>query len=104
LLYSTSTNRSSSHALNGAKLTGPAAVFITPSANASKVSFYLDDTSAKKAAFRVETDKPYDFFGTSYGNAKLYSFSGLAAGKHTITAVIALRAGGTKTVTATFTR
>ena len=104
LLYSTNVNRSSSHLLNGATLTGSAAVFITPSASASKVSFYLDDTSAKKAAFRVETDKPYDFFGTSYGNAKLYSFSGLAAGKHTITAVIALRAGGTKTVTATFTR
>ena len=49
-------------------------------------------------------DGPYDFSGTSYANARLYAFSGLAKGKHTITAVIALRAGGTKTVTATFTR
>ena len=86
------------------RITGSAAVFITPSATASKVSFYLDDTSAAKPAFRVETDKPYDFYGTSYGNARLYAFSGLAKGKHTITAVISWRAGGTKKVTATFTR
>jgi len=104
LLYSTAVNRGSSRLLNGATITGGAAVFITPSATASKVSFYLDDTSAAKPAIRVETDGPYDFAGTSYGNARLYSFSGLAKGKHTITAVITLRAGGTKKVTATFTR
>ena len=41
---------------------GAAAVFIAPVGDsASKVSFYLDDTSAAKPAFRVETDKPYDF-------------------------------------------
>jgi Glycosyl hydrolase family 26 len=98
LLYSTSATRSSPHPLNAATVTGSAAVWITPSGSASKVTFSLDGKS-----IRTESSVPYDFGGTAVSGAKLYSFSGLAKGKHTVIAVIALSTGS-KTVTATFTR
>jgi hypothetical protein len=104
LLFSTSSARTSSHLLNGATVTGSAAVWLVPSAVANKVTFYLDDTAEKKAPIRIETSSPYDFGGTAVSGAKLYNFGALAKGKHTITAVIQWHAGGTKTVTATFTR
>jgi hypothetical protein len=99
LLYSTSAARTSSHLVNGATLTGSAAVWITPSGNASSVTFTLDGKSV-----RIEKDSPFDLAGTAVSGAKLYNFAALAKGKHTITAVIALRTGGSKTVTATITR
>jgi hypothetical protein len=104
LLISTSSARTSSHLLNGATVSGSEAVWIVPSAVANKVTFYLDDTAEKKAPIRIETSSPYDFAATATTGAKLYNFSALASGKHTITAVIQWHAGGTKTVTATFTR
>jgi hypothetical protein len=99
LLFSTSANRSSPHLLNGAKLTGWAAVFVKPSKAASKVTFKLDGFSAV-----VESSSPYDFAGTSYAVARLYNFGALSVGKHTMTAVITYSGGSTKTLSASFTR
>jgi Glycosyl hydrolase family 26 len=99
LLFSTSANRSTPHLLNGATVSGYAAVWVTPSAGAKFVTFSID-----KRVLRVEKNLPFDMAGTYYANARLYDFAGLAKGKHTLTAVIALNTGATKTVTASFTR
>ena len=85
--------------LNGATLSGSAAVFVTPSKAASKVTFRLDGGTQI-----VESSAPFDFAGTSYAVARLYNFGGLKVGKHTLTAVITYSGGSTKSLSATFTR
>ena len=58
LLFSTSANRSSPHVLNGATLTGSAAVFVTPSKAASKVTFRLGRRRPRSSRAALPSTSP----------------------------------------------
>jgi len=115
LSLSTSANRSSAVALNGATLAGNAYVFTSNAANlqnvdpsgASKVCYWLDNTSATGTAARCESIAPYDFAAsvnsTASSPADPWNTTTVANGTHTITQVVTLSSGGSEIDTATFT-
>lgn len=98
LLVSSTANRANPVPLEGETVTGDIAVFVSPENDISEVDFFLDSSFHK-----TERKIPYDFNGTSGSVAHLYDTTGIADGQHEIKAEIALSAGGTDIITATFT-
>ena len=91
--------------LEGQSVTGGIYVFISPESGISQVSFYLDDPGMSGDPIQTEGLVPYDFAGTSSsGLGNPYDSSQLSDGLHEITAFIELTAGGSETVSATFSK
>ncbi|WP_284328882.1 BACON domain-containing protein [Demequina litorisediminis] len=76
--------------------------FTTPAAGASQVLFYLDDPGMTGAPLQTENYSPFDFRGGTATAALPFDTTTLADGTHTLTARIALTAGGAEVSTATF--
>jgi large repetitive protein len=102
LQLSSNAARSSPVALSGSNLTSsPAYIFIAPATNASRVDFYLDGATAPTSS---DTLAPMDFAQTAAdGTAIAWNPTSVAAGSHTIRAVVTSTGGATQTVTSTFT-
>jgi hypothetical protein len=97
-----SADRSDAVVLEGATVAGEMFAFVAPQQGVSGVSFYLDDP-ALGSPVQVERQAPWDLGGTGAGGVALpFDVSGLAAGEHTLAAVVTTSAGQ-QTVTATFT-
>ena len=91
--------------LEGQSVTGDVYVFISPESGISQVSFYLDDPGMSGDPIQTEGVGPYDFAGTANsGLGNPYDSSQLSDGLHEITAFIELTAGGSETVSATFSK
>ena len=104
LLLSTSSDRSNSVSLQGETVTGNIFVFTSPDEGVEQVSFYLDDPDMNGAPRQVEEAIHYDFAGTAGdGSANPFDTTQISNGQHEITAFIELTAGGSRTVSATFT-
>src|SRR3989442_350411 len=103
-LVSTSPDRSSASQLNGKIVSGNIYVFVSPNTGATQVKFYLDDPTRSGSPIRVENAAPWDFAGTAGDNsANPYNTSALSNASHSITAAIALSAGGNQIITSNFT-
>ncbi len=76
-------------------------VFLDTTAAATAVRFYLDAPTTG-TPYRTETGAPWDFNGGGTATALPY-VNNLAAGSHTIRAVLVAAGGGTQTFQATFT-
>ena len=95
LLVSRSPDRSEAVALAGQSLSGPIYVFVSSRGTITEAAFGLDGST-----YNVESSRPFDFNGTADdGLARPWSPT---AGGHTITAKIALKVGGVRTLSATF--
>lgn len=104
LQLSTSSSRSPASALQGATASGNVYVFVAPATGVKQVRFFLDNPAATGTPRLTEKAAPWDFAGTaSSGTANPFNASTLAAGTHTITAAVDKSAGGTDTVTSSFT-
>jgi cell division septation protein DedD len=102
LMSARSANRSSAVALSGTQISGNAYIFLTPTSGVTKVSFWLDNPSMTGAATHVEGSAPLDFAGTdSAGKAKPWNTAVVAAGAHSITALIVTKSA-TTTLTTSF--
>ena len=98
LVYSTSANRSSPKALDGASPSGEVYVFTTPDTGVTRVRFRLDGALA-----RTESVAPYDLRGTAGdGSAQPFDLSTLDDGVHTVVAEVERDSGGTVQVSASF--
>ncbi|MEO6713250.1 MAG: kelch repeat-containing protein [Mycobacteriales bacterium] len=103
LLVSTSATRSGGSALDAATVSGSVAIFTSPDAGVSKVTFWLDDPAGAGPPYRTETWGPFDFNGTNGAAAVFYDTNRLANGSHTIRATVITTDGHTQTVPAAFT-
>ncbi|MBE9580321.1 MAG: tandem-95 repeat protein [Proteobacteria bacterium] len=104
LLLSTSSDRSNSVSLQSETVTGNIFVFTGPDEGVEQVSFYLDDPDMNGAPRQVEEVIHYDFAGTAGDDsANPFDTTQISNGQHEITAFIELTAGGSRTVSATFT-
>lgn len=96
LLVSTQGNRSGAVPLDGASVTGPAAVYVPTEPAISRIEFRIDGRWV-----RAERVAPYDFGGTTgTGQAALVRFT---PGTRTVTARIVFLDGSIDTISATFT-
>jgi len=105
LAVSASPDRSSSGSLSGSSYVQPARihVFTTPSTRATRVRFYLDDTSMARTPRYIDTSAPFDFAGTATdGKVNAFDTSTVSAGTHTITAAVET-GGKTRVTSASFT-
>jgi hypothetical protein len=112
LLVASSPTRSSPVNLSGVTITGNQYIYVANDSAIQSVAFYLDDPTPSAPTgvpVRVENHAPWDFGGTdvSTGQAIAYNLSPLAAGSHTVSAVVtrtAAAGGGSAVITATFTK
>src|SRR3954452_21559463 len=91
LAVSASPDRSSSKPLSGATYAQGAQIYVftTPTTSATRVRFYLDDTSMSRAPRSTDSAAPFDFGGTgSDGKALPLGTSSVSVGTHTITAAV----------------
>ena len=103
LMFSLKSNHSAPIALKGAALTRPAFVFVRPGPTAvQSVVFTLDPGTP--TAIRAQRSAPFDF-GATDANGKLLplAVSGLATGKHQMTAAVTYVGGRLTQLAATFT-
>ncbi|BAC90112.1 galactose oxidase-like domain-containing protein [Gloeobacter violaceus] len=103
LQSSTSPGRSGPTPLQGKTVSGNLYVFLTPESGVTQVRFFLDNPSGSGTPTQVENTAPYDFKGGSATQANPFDTKTISDGQHTITASISLSAGGTQTVSSTFT-
>ena len=104
-MFSLHSNRSGARALAGQSLaaTRRVYVFLPPSSGVAKVSFYIDDPKRLNPAWSVTRRSPYDLQGTRRrGSAKPFDLGSLADIRHTVTAVMAMRNGSVRVVSARF--
>jgi hypothetical protein len=102
-MFSLKSNHSAPIALKGAALTRPAFVFVRPGPTAvQSVVFTLDPGTP--TAIRAQRSAPFDF-GATDANGKLLplAVSGLATGKHQMTAAVRYVGGRLTQLAATFT-
>ena len=105
LAVSSSPDRSSSKPLSGSSYAQPAKIYVftTPSTSASRVRFYLDDTSMSRTPRYTDTSAPFDFGGTaSDGTALPFDTSSVSTGTHTITAAITTTTNKSRVMSASF--
>ncbi len=95
-------DRSNAVDLQGRLLSGTAYIFLSTTAAAGQIRFYLDDPNLTGPARQTETDPPYDFAGGLPAAANPFDTNAVLDGPHTITAAIDLVAGGTDVVSAGF--
>jgi len=81
LQVSSSADRSSPVWLDGQTLTGTRYVFVPDTTGITGVSFYLDGTLVQ-----TEANAPWDYQGTTAGNANPWDTTAVADGNHTIRA------------------
>ena len=103
LHVSTSPSLSNSVALSGQTLTGNEYIALARNGAATRVAFYLDDTSEGGSPLHVDTLPPWDLLGAASGGAAnpLVTTS-LANGAHTLTARVTSPTA-TRNVTVQFT-
>jgi hypothetical protein len=102
LMVSGASDRSNPRTLQGAVVTGSAAVFVPDEADLALVTFYVDKSEPRGLPYSLDVKAPFDLGGTrSNGQANLVR---LPRGKHTITAVLVFRDGYVDVITATYTQ
>jgi hypothetical protein len=84
LRVSSSANRSPSGPLSSTVLGGNQYVFVTGTADITKVSFWLDNPTRSGTPTHVENTAPWDFAGTSTSGAYAWNTSTVANGSHTL--------------------
>ena len=105
LAVSTQPDRSSAQSLSGKSYAQSTKihVFTTPTTEARRVRFYLDDTSMSRTPRYIDSAAPFDFAGTaSDGTAVALDLSTLSASTHTITAAVETTRGKTRVISASF--
>jgi hypothetical protein len=103
LQVSTSPTRSNPLDLNGRKLSGSVAIFVTPTASVKSVEFWLDKPFP--IPLSVDSSAPFDFIRTAgNGQATMFNVDILAPGTHRVFVRITFTNGTTAVVSATFTR
>jgi N-acetylneuraminic acid mutarotase len=103
ILVSASSTRQNATVLQGATVSGPIYVFVSPETGVARVRFYLDDPQMVGAPRQTENSAPYDFAGGTPAAADPFNTTGVSDGSHVITAAVDLTAGGTDVIHATFT-
>ncbi len=103
LLVSTSADRSNPEALSCATVNGNIYVFTERTDAVSEVRFYLDDASMSSTPMQVDSDAPFDLWGSTSALANPFDTSSLVNGDHTLHAAISLTSGAVVTANATFT-
>ncbi|MFN8076567.1 MAG: glycoside hydrolase family 16 protein [Kineosporiaceae bacterium] len=104
LQVSSDADRAPSTTLNGAKLGDTVYVTAVPTAPATAVHFWLDDTTMKSKPYAVENDAPFDIKGGTVKAAAAWKLGSLKVGTHTLTARVLWQDGSTSATTATFAR
>ena len=100
---STSASRANPVSLAGRTVHGGIYVFAVPGSGANRVSFYVDDSSRRRAPVHTESDPPYDLNGGSASSATAFDTRRLPNGRHSVTIYVELPGGQASTSTATFT-
>jgi Viral BACON domain len=103
IVMSTRSDRAGAVPLDGRTVSGNIYVFTAPDTGVDEVTFYIDDPNRTRAPYRREGNGPFDLAGGDVAVAKPYRTTSLADGRHTVTAVLDLTAGGSEVVHATFT-
>jgi hypothetical protein len=101
LLFSRSSDRSSSVNLQGQTVAGNIYVFVSPDGGITQARFFIDNTSASGTPFHTENIAPWDLMGGDNG-ANPYDTRQLSNGSHSITASITLTSGAVNVTTANF--
>jgi mannan endo-1,4-beta-mannosidase len=100
LVFSHSSDRSSTAYLSGAQVSGNVYILLTPDTGVTEASFWLDNPKLSGAALHVEGSAPLDFVGTdSAGKAKPWNTASVANGTHTITFRLATSSGSVTSTT-----
>ncbi len=104
LAFSPNANRSNAVQLHGRAVSGNIYVFVQPGTSAERVQFYLNDRNRNGSPFHTEGAIPFDLSGTnpSNGNSQSFDTRSLPNGSHNITAVLTLKSGGTRVLSASF--
>lgn len=103
LMLSFKADRSGAAKLDGQVVSGSIYVFASPDGNIAKVDFYVDNLPGSGVPYKSEYLPAFDLAGTHYDRSALpFSTLNLAAGKHTITAIVRMADGSIEVLQGTF--